>query len=91
MLGEGPRDDRKAVAMMETAEDRGCKDTGALGRPAWWQVPGAVGRLHKEASMRPTVVVSYVVLCGYSIEDSARGVGDLACVVRPDGGAGRSD
>jgi len=42
----GPGSDSKAVAMMETAEDRGCKDAGALGRPGWRQVPGAVGRLH---------------------------------------------
>jgi hypothetical protein len=48
--------------MMETAEDRGCEDAGAFGRPASWQVSGAVRRLHTEASVGSTVVVGHVVL-----------------------------
>ena len=47
---------------METAEDRGSKDAGALRRPTWWEVLGAVGRLHAKTSMWPTVVVGYVVM-----------------------------
>jgi hypothetical protein len=48
--------DSKALTMMETAEDGGCKDGSTFGRPGGWQVSGPVGRLHAETSVGSTTV-----------------------------------
>ena len=53
---------RKAVSMMQTAEDWDSIDSGSLWRPRRGQVSGAVGRLHSEAAMGPAMVVGKVVV-----------------------------
>src|ERR1035438_2060392 len=53
---------RKAVAMMQTAEDRDANDWGSFWRPRRGQVSGAVGWLHPQAAMGPAMVVGPVVV-----------------------------
>jgi hypothetical protein len=48
--------------VVKTAED-GRRDDAGIGRRAgWWQVKGAIWRLHPQPAMRPSVVVAQVLI-----------------------------